>query len=93
MKKLYEVPRNSFVKTDEGKGRTFHFHHIDGAYSLCRDVDGNIVHLSASTEVQVVPKPVAWALNVEPFDHLIWVGDHITLADAKRAVAVALGYA
>jgi hypothetical protein len=36
---------------------------------------------------------VAWALNVEPFDHLIWVGDHITLADAKRAVAVALGYA
>jgi hypothetical protein len=60
MKKLYEVPRNSFVKTDEGKGRTFHFHHIDGAYSLCRDVDGNIVHLSASTEVQVVPKPDWW---------------------------------
>jgi len=36
------------------------FHHIDGMYSYCHDKDGNVVHLPAWQEVEVldeVPSP------------------------------------
>jgi hypothetical protein len=48
--KLYEVPRNTMIELE---GREYFFHHIDGAYSLCYDVDGNIVHISANAEVKI----------------------------------------
>jgi hypothetical protein len=35
-------------------GEVVFFDHIDGMYSFCRDKDGEIVHLAAWTEVEVV---------------------------------------
>jgi hypothetical protein len=52
--KLYEVPRRSRVKTEDGY--EFNFDHIDGMYSYCTDDDGNVVHLMAWTEVEIVAK-------------------------------------
>ena len=64
--KLYEVPRNIWVRivapanTPPGgitaalAEQEYLFHRLDGAYSVCTDVDGNLVHLSANTEVEIV---------------------------------------
>jgi len=58
--KLYEVPRNtdidvSHLGLESGgeKIETVHFHHIDGVYSYCT-WNGEVVHLSASTEVKIL---------------------------------------
>lgn len=51
MTKLYQVPNNTYIKL--GNDCIF-FLHIDGAYSLCY-YRGRPVHLSASTEVTIVP--------------------------------------
>lgn len=63
--KLYEVPRNSVVRvvsdnrnppcsitTEEGE--VIKFHHIDGMYSYCHNKKGEVVHLAAWTEVELV---------------------------------------
>ena len=52
---LYEVPRNSEIRiqTDDGP-MTLLFHHIDGLFSYCTDPLGNVVHVSALTEVTVI---------------------------------------
>jgi len=50
--KLYEVPRNSKILADPYG--VIDFHHIDGAYSYCTDRYGNVIHLSASMEVDVL---------------------------------------
>lgn len=34
----------------------YNFHHIDGMYSYCTDDAGNVVHLRAWTEVEVINK-------------------------------------
>lgn len=63
--KLYEVPSNTYVKVLEAEvpppgalavdvGQIIYFSHIDGMYSYCKDIDGNIVHLKAWTEVEIV---------------------------------------
>jgi uncharacterized FAD-dependent dehydrogenase len=63
--KLYEVERETWVRVLEeagvpmealeiGAGDKVLFHHIDGMYSFCHNEDGRIVHLSASTEVEVI---------------------------------------
>ena len=63
--KLYDAPRNSWVIPIEdakappdarpiSKGETIKFHHVDGMYSYCHDKDGNVVHLPAWQEVEVV---------------------------------------
>ena len=52
--KLYDVPKNSTIVLKEGIEMTFH--HIDGAYSVCTDKEGNVYHISASEEVEVKPK-------------------------------------
>lgn len=55
--KLYEVPRNSrvkFVSKHAFSNTEFNFHHIDGAYSYCTDDQGNIFHLSANAEVELI---------------------------------------
>jgi hypothetical protein len=49
--KLYEVPRNTRIKFQEYE---FNFHHVDGMYSYCTDDEGNVIHLSASAEVEVI---------------------------------------
>jgi hypothetical protein len=49
--KLYEVPRKSYIMLE---GNQYWFDHIDGMYSFCHDMKGNIVHLAAWTEVEVV---------------------------------------
>lgn len=54
--KLYEVPRRSWIRLVD-TGEQFFFDHIDGMYSVCRNADNQIVHLSAWTEVQVLPAP------------------------------------
>lgn len=57
--KLYEVPRNSRIKfTHETQEYILDFHHLDGMYSYCTDLDGNVVHLGASTEVEIVSNEI-----------------------------------
>ena len=49
--KLYEVPRGSRIIVD---GVVLNFHHIDGMYSYCTDDEDNVIHLSASIEVEIL---------------------------------------
>jgi hypothetical protein len=54
--KLYEVPRNSKIIYTDSESEIKYlidFKHIDGMYSLCY-LNGEPIHLSASTEVEVV---------------------------------------
>lgn len=63
--KLYEVPNNSYIKVKGNitvpldapfipEGETLRFFHIDGMYSLCVNKENQIVHLGASTEVEII---------------------------------------
>ena len=63
--KLYEVPNHSWIIVKEAEtpppgakavdvGQMIKFHHIDGMYSYCKTVDGDVVHLPAWTEVEVL---------------------------------------
>lgn len=63
--KLYNVPRNSRIRLIEDgtvppgapelpKGIEINFHHVDGMYSYCTTDDGEVVHLVAFEEVEVV---------------------------------------
>lgn len=63
--KLYEVPRNTYVRIVNGTppppgakpmldAEVVLFKHIDGMYSYCIDADGDVVHLNATTEVEIV---------------------------------------
>jgi hypothetical protein len=49
--KLYQVPPRTWIKID---GEKIYFDHIDGAYSYCQDEGGNVVHISASAEVEIL---------------------------------------
>ena len=67
--KLYNAPRNAWVVpvTEEptappgarmvALGEPVLFHHTDGMYSYCHDKAGNVVHLPAWQEVEVVDEP------------------------------------
>ena len=64
--KLYDVPRETFVKVLEDvhvppgcipikAGETIFFDHVDGMYSFCTDKDkNNVLHLAAFTEVEII---------------------------------------
>jgi hypothetical protein len=63
--KLYDVPRNTKVRVlDEikvppgapeiKKGEVIDFDHIDGMYSYCHNAAGQLVHLAAWAEVEVL---------------------------------------
>jgi len=65
--KLHDVPPKSSIRiksTDSGNhppahrdftgGEVLYFHHIDGMYSLCYDLNNNPVHLVAWAEVEVL---------------------------------------
>ena len=52
-KPLYDVPKETPIKTHIG---LLWFKHIDGAYSLCYDVDGHPVHMQAWATVNPLKK-------------------------------------
>lgn len=54
---LYDVKRGSFIKVED---LILHFHHLDGQYSFCTTERGDVVHIKASAEVEVIPMPVDW---------------------------------
>ena len=51
--KLYQVKPKSWIKID---GEKIFFDHLDGMYSYCLDEGGNVVHINASAEVEVIGK-------------------------------------
>ena len=51
---LDKVPRVPVAAADIMLGDVLIFHHIDGMYSLCKNIAGEIVHLAAWTEVEIV---------------------------------------
>lgn len=55
---LYEVPAGSKVKIIDPAlldiSEVYKFSHIDGMYSYCTDSEGNVVHLAAWTDVEIV---------------------------------------
>ena len=64
---LYNVPRNSRIRVvTEDKvppgapqiitGEELNFKHVDGMYSYCTRDNGEVVHLAAWTEVEVIDK-------------------------------------
>jgi len=52
--KLYDVPRNTRIRTLTEEKFELNFHHIDGAYSYCEDDEGHVYHIAAWTEVEIV---------------------------------------
>ena len=64
--KLYDVPRNTLIRVvaEEAKvppaapelpaGMELNFGHVDGMYSYCTTDDGQVVHLAAWEEVEIV---------------------------------------
>ena len=51
MMKLYEVPPRTWIKID---GEKIFFDHLDGMYSYCLDEGGNVVHINASADVELL---------------------------------------
>ena len=51
--KLYEVPRNSRIKVIDD-GAEYNFRSIDGMYSYCTNDKGDVVHIAAWTEVDII---------------------------------------
>ena len=49
---LYNVPKDTRVRFTNGY--EVMFHHIDGMYSYCTTDEGNVVHPSAWSEVEIV---------------------------------------
>ncbi len=54
MPKLFEVPRNTRIHLSDDT--ELNFHHIDGMYSLCVDDNGDIRHIAAFEDVEIVNK-------------------------------------
>ena len=63
--KLYKVPRKTWVRpVDEVQvppaapeinvNEEIFFDHLDGMYSFCKNKDGDIVHMPAWQEVEIV---------------------------------------
>lgn len=56
--KLYDVKRYSFIRV--GDTLELFFDHLDGMYSYCVDRTGQVYHIAAYTEVEVIDKPTDW---------------------------------
>lgn len=50
---LYKVEGKTYIRVN---GEIFLFHHIDGMYSYCLDENDHVVHLGASTPVEIIGK-------------------------------------
>ena len=68
MIKLYNVPRNTWVMPIEATkappgarevsiGEAVWFDHVDGLYSYCKDLHGQVVYLAAWQEVTICEPP------------------------------------
>lgn len=63
---LYKVPNGAIIKVGPDEPRIpigshhikkeeiLYFSHIDGMYSLCYDIEGNVCHLAAFEKVEIV---------------------------------------
>ena len=59
MKPLYQLPRGCYFKLDNSSF-ILKLHHLDGAYSYCSDLQGNIHHIAGYAPVyQLSPDEVA----------------------------------
>ena len=67
IRKLYDVPQNSRIKVvvkdkvppgapQINEGEELNFRSIDGMYSYCTRDNGDVVHLAAWTEVEILFK-------------------------------------
>jgi hypothetical protein len=52
---LYKIPRETYIQLPISE-HVFFFDHIDGAYSFCRDMFGDIAHISAFAMVHPLKK-------------------------------------
>ena len=52
--KLYQIPKMSKIMIESSVASYVIFYHIDVAYSYCETEHGEIVHLSASTELELL---------------------------------------
>ena len=53
--KLFNVPKNSRITlTDDPQKREFNFSHIDGMYSYCTNDEGEVFHISAEADVEII---------------------------------------
>ena len=52
MPKLYELPRDVRIRTEDGI--ELNFYNVDGMYSFCKTDAGEVVHLVAWTEVELI---------------------------------------
>lgn len=50
---LYTVPRRNYVRFCD---QYFYFDHLDGMYSYCLDMAGNIFHIPAAAQVTPLRK-------------------------------------
>ena len=52
--KLYNVPRDTFFTIREDDSKTVYFlENVDDMYSYCKNEAGNVIHFSASLEVDI----------------------------------------
>ncbi len=58
-KPLYDVKRDSYVELREGDSNPLllFFNHIDGMYSLCHTLAGEVVHIAAWSKVYPLKEP------------------------------------
>lgn len=49
---LYDVKRDSYIEIAGEDPMLLFFHHIDGMYSYCQTLAGDVVHLAAWTMVK-----------------------------------------
>ena len=57
--KLYKLPRDTWVCIEDAskvQAEFFFFSHIDGMYSVCYDLQGNLIHLMCATVVSPMRK-------------------------------------
>ena len=72
--KLYEVKPKSWVKIAQQK---IWFDHVDGIKTTCIDLDGNVVHINAYTEVEVIDDEPWWEQRLPNLSGVLcWVCDH-----------------
>lgn len=60
--KLFDLRRNTYIRVQGNGDEILKFCHLDGMYSVCKDAEGNIIHLAAWTDVDVVQEAAESAL-------------------------------